>query len=83
MGWWGHPWTCTNKDKAAGNFAFTCRKLYFLRLAEELGLHHLNPGNETYNFTQENETQIVSKITSDLTQFRINPSSDEKKLAIS
>ena len=51
-------------------------------MAEELGLHHLNPGNETYNFTQENETQIVSKITSDLTQFRINPFSDEEKLAI-
>ena len=66
-------------DKAAGNFAFTCKKFYFLRLAEELGLHNLNPGNETYNFTQENEMQIVDKITSDLIQFRINPSLDEKK----
>ena len=35
-------------DKASGNFAFTCRKFYFLKLAEELGLANANPGNDTY-----------------------------------
>ena len=33
-------------DKAAGNFLFTCRKFYFLKLAEELGLDNDIPGNE-------------------------------------
>ena len=27
-------------DKAAGNFAFTCKKFYLLRLAQELGLNN-------------------------------------------
>ena len=34
-------------DKACGNFAFTCKKFYFLKLAEELGLNNANPGNDT------------------------------------
>ena len=34
-------------DKAAGNFAFTCRKFYFMKLASELGLDGEHPGNET------------------------------------
>ena len=35
-------------DKASGNYAFTCRKFYFLKLAEELGLNNATPGNDTY-----------------------------------
>jgi hypothetical protein len=33
---------------AAGNFSFTCKKFYFLRLAEELGFDSDVPGNDTY-----------------------------------
>ena len=38
-------------DKAAGNFAFTCKKFYFMKLAQELGLDNPNPGNETYTYS--------------------------------
>ena len=35
-------------DKAANNFAFTCKKFYFLKLATELGMDNVRPGNDTY-----------------------------------
>ena len=69
-------------DKAAGNFAFTCKKFYFLRLAEELGLNNPNPGNDTYRFIPESEEQIINKIKLDLTQFKITSNSDTDKLAL-
>ena len=69
-------------DKAAGNFAFTCKKFYFLRLAEELGLNNLTPGNDTYGYTPITEEQIVSKIKSDISQFKITSDSNDEKLAI-
>ena len=48
-------------DKAAGNFAFICKKYYFLRLAEELGMNNDTPGNETYCATAFLEPEIVEK----------------------
>ena len=69
-------------DKAAGNFAFTCKKFYFLRLAEELGLNNTNPGNNTYEFIPESESDVINKIKSDLLQFRITPNNREDKLAL-
>ena len=69
-------------DKAAGNFAFTCKKFYFLRLAEELGLDNDNPGNETYSFSPNSENEIVQKIKTDLLSFRIEPNTKEEKLAL-
>ena len=69
-------------DKASGNFAFTCKKFYFLCLAKELGLDNLTPGNETYEFVNHSEEQIVQKIKSDLVNFRISPSEGEEKLAL-
>ena len=69
-------------DKAAGNFAFTCKKFYFLKLAEELGLNNENPGNETYSFSPNTENEIVSRIKTDLLQFRIEPNNREEKLAL-
>ena len=69
-------------DKAAGNFAFTCKKFYFLRLAEELGLNNDNPGNETYRFSPNSEGEIVGSIKTDLLRFRITPDSKEEKLAL-
>ena len=45
-------------DKASGNFAFTCKKFYFLKLAEELGLNNPNPGNDTYKIF----AQIVNRL---------------------
>ena len=69
-------------DKAAGNFGFTCKKFYFMKLAAELGLNNENPGNETYEFSQENEVQIVDKARSDLLRFNIEPEGKESKLAL-
>jgi len=60
-------------DKAAGNFAFTCKKFYFLRLAGELGLDNITPGNETYAYTNETEQAICERICGDLAKFRITP----------
>ena len=69
-------------DKAAGNFAFTCRKFYLLRLAEELGLNNGTPGNETYAFTDETEQVICDRICRDLAKFGIAPKDEDRKLAI-
>ena len=69
-------------DKAAGNFAFTCRKFYFLKLAEELGLNNVVPGNETYAYTGESEQGICDRICVDLAKFRITPNEKDKKLAV-
>ena len=60
-------------DKAAGNFAFTCRKFYFLRLATELGLDNENPGNDTYGYIQNTEANIVANTVSDMLRFRLIP----------
>ena len=69
-------------DKAAGNFAFTCKKFYFLRLAEELGLNNPNPGNDTYCFSQESEVDIIDRTKNDLLSFRITPDQNQGKLAL-
>ena len=69
-------------DKASGNFAFTCRKFYFLRLAEELGLNNENPGNDTYRFCPDNEQTICDRIISDMARFRIAPPDEQCKLAL-
>ena len=69
-------------DKAANNFAFTCKKFYFLKLAEELGLNNITPGNETYVHTPLSETDIVEQLKQDMLRFRINTDSKAEKLAL-
>ena len=69
-------------DKAACNFAFTCKKFYFLKLAEELGLNNDIPGNETYGFSSDSEDTIITRIKADLSQFRITPNIREERLAL-
>ena len=69
-------------DKASGNFAFTCRKFYFLRLAEELGLNNANPGNDTYRFCPDSEQTICDRLIADIAKFKIAPSDDQRKLAL-
>ena len=69
-------------DKAAGNFAFTCRKFYFLKLATELGLDNNVPGNDTYEFVQDNETQAVDRIRADMLSFNLVPEVKESRLAL-
>ena len=69
-------------DKAANNFAFICRKFYFVKLAEELGLDKDNPGNDTYTFINETEDNICREICSDLLKYKITPKTEEIKLAI-
>ena len=49
-------------DKAANNFAFTCKKLYFLKLAEELGMNNVNLGNETYMLIQLSQ-KLLNKLS--------------------
>ena len=69
-------------DKAANNFAFTCKKYYFLKLASELGMDNALPGNETYIHTPRTEAEVVAAIKQDLSRFRIVPSVSEEKLAL-
>ena len=69
-------------DKAANNFAFTCKKFYFLKLASELGMDNDTPGNDTYVHCPDSEAQIVAQIGQDLSKFRIVPDESEEKLAI-
>ena len=60
-------------DKAAGNFAFTCRKFYFLKLAEELGMNNINLGNETYLHVNLTESEIVEQTKLDMMRFNLAP----------
>ena len=69
-------------DKAANNFAFTCKKFYFLKLAEELGLNNITPGNETYVYTPLSEAAIVGQLKQDMLGFGINTDSKAEKLAL-
>ena len=69
-------------DKAANNFAFTCKKFYFLKLASELGMDNITPGNDTYLHTSRSEIEIVTEIKQNLTKFRIVPCVSEEKLAL-
>ena len=69
-------------DKASNNFAFTCKKFYFLKLATELGMDNDLPGNDTYIHFSSSENDIVSNIKQELSKFRIVPSNIESKLAL-
>ena len=69
-------------DKAAGNFAFTCKKFYLLRLARELGINNDIPGNETYEFQDRSESEICDTLLGDLAGFRATPDIAEHKLAM-
>ena len=69
-------------DKAANNFAFTCKKFYFLKLATELGMDNVTPGNDTYVHCPDSEAQLVARIAQDLSKFRIVPDNSEEKLAL-
>ena len=69
-------------DKAANNFAFTCKKFYFTKLALELGMDRASPGNDTYGYTDSSEQQVVDKIRSDVGKFRFVPDRKEEKLAL-
>ena len=69
-------------DKASGNFAFTCKKFYYLKLAEELGLNNPTPGNDTYQPTPDSEADICDKIKTNLDKFKIIPPDEQCKLAL-
>ena len=60
-------------DKAAGNNAFTCKRIYFLKLAEELGLNNPTPDNETYLYCPESEQVVCDRLKNDLLRFSITP----------
>ena len=68
-------------DKAAGNFAFTCKKFYFLRLARELGLDNQVPGNDTYLYIDNTEQETCDRLVSKLEPFGALPKDAEKKIA--
>ena len=69
-------------DKAAGNFAFTCRKFYLLRLAQELGLNNRQPGNDTYEFQDNTEEVICNDLFSKLGEFNALPGDSDRKIAM-
>ena len=69
-------------DKAAGNFAFTCKKFYLLRLARELGINNENPGNDTYEFQDRSEGDICTGLTDRLAIYGAKPDQKEEKLAM-
>ena len=69
-------------DKAAGNFAFICRKFYFMKLAAELGLDGGHPGNETYEYIQDSEDNIVNSARETMVRFGLVPEDKESKLAL-
>ena len=69
-------------DKASNNFAFTCKKFYFLKLAEELGMNNQVPGNDTYTHVDCSEDQIVQNAKLDMVKFRIKPTIKDEKLAL-
>ena len=72
----------TMVDKAAGNYAFTCKKFYFLRLAQELGMQNEQPGNDIYEFQNKSEQEICDSLASSLKKFKAEPKNSEKKLAL-
>ena len=53
-------------DKAANNFAFQCRKFYFLRGARELGLDNLQ-GNATYSIVDD-KASVSERIQNEMIQ---------------
>ena len=54
-----------------------------MKLAEELGLNNLTPGNETYSYIDRTEKLLVEKIKLDMLEFRIKPGiKDENVLSI-
>ena len=69
-------------DKVAGNFAFTCKKFYFLRLARELGLDNQQPGNETYLFVDRTEQEICRDLVGKLEPFGALPGDSEQRVAM-
>ena len=69
-------------DKAAGNFAFTCKKFYYLRLAKELGLDNPTPGNVTYEYQASSESDVCKGLISELTRFKTKPDNLNMRLAM-
>ena len=69
-------------DKAAGNYAFTCKKFYFLKLAQELGMQNTQAGNETYEQQNRTEQEICDSLVSSLDGFNALPKNTDRKLAL-
>ena len=69
-------------DKAAGNFAFTCRKFYFLKLCQELGMNNAQPGNDTYLFVNRSEQEVCNELNAKLVKYHASPKESEKKIAL-
>ena len=69
-------------DKAAGNFAFTCRKFYFLKLCQELGMNNAQPGNDTYLFVNRSEQEVCDELAIKLDRYHAAPKEPEKKIAM-
>ena len=69
-------------DKATGNFAFTCHKLYIWRLAKEFGLDNVVPGNLTYLPDPRSRVVICGGINEGLLRFRLGDSGVNDGLAL-
>ena len=77
----GH-FVVTVVDKAARNFGFICRKFYFLRLAGELGLDRVDPGNDTYRFVGITEEAICEQLRAGLVSFGALPGELQIRVAL-
>ena len=69
-------------DKAAGNFAFTCKKFYFLKLCQELGINNIQPGNDTYLYVNRSEQEVCEELAVKLDRYHAAPKESEKKIAM-
>ena len=69
-------------DKAAGNFAFTCKKFYFLKLCQELGINNIQPGNDTYQYVNRSEREVCEELAVKLDRYHAAPKESEKRIAM-
>ena len=54
----------------------------FLRLAQELGLHNDQPGNDRYEYQNRTEQEISADLVNKLDRYRPLPDDSERKVAL-
>ena len=57
-----HKYIITLVDKTTNNLAFICKKFYFVKLLEEVGVQPGHKGNPTYEFISKDENPILDKL---------------------
>ena len=57
-----HKYIITLVDKTTNNLAFICKKFYFVKLLEEVGVQPWHKGNPTYEFVSKDDKAILDKL---------------------